>query len=191
MNFSKLEYTAIDFESTGFREDGTDEPIQLGMASMYGLEIRKESFYRSFISPNKERLIEKSTNRIHRITDLDLKNAPKLNELWPTINKALSGKVVVAHGAGTEKRFLRAFPMHGFKPWIDTLQLARKIIPKAKDHSLGALIDEIDAHEEIKAYCPDLCWHDALFDSVASLVLLKELLKRVRENTIYQEIMQF
>ena len=54
-----------------------------------------------------------------------------------------------------------------------------------------ALIDEIDAHEEIKAYCPDLCWHDALFDSVASLVLLKELLKRVRENTIYQEIMQF
>ena len=144
MNFSKLKYTAIDFESTGFREDGTDEPIQLGMASMYGLEIRKESFYRSFISPNKERLIEKSTNRIHRITDLDLKNAPKLNELWPTINKALSGKVVVAHGAGTEKRFLRAFPMHGFKPWIDTLQLARKIIPKAKDHSLGALIDEID-----------------------------------------------
>ena len=75
MNFSKLEYTAIDFESTGFREDGTDEPIQLGMASMYGLEIRKESFYRSFISPNKERLIEKSTNRIHRITDLDLKDS--------------------------------------------------------------------------------------------------------------------
>ena len=191
MDFSKIEFTAIDFESTGFHEDGTDEPIQIGLASMNGLEIKKESFFRSYISPKKERPIGNATNRIHRITDLDLKNAPKLDELWPTINNSLSGKVVVAHGAGTEKRFLRAFPMHGFKTWIDTLQLARKMMPKVKDHSLGALIDEIEASQEITELCPNLSWHDALFDSVASLLLLKELLKRVGEKTIYQEIMQF
>ena len=191
MDFSDIEFTAIDFESTGFREDGTDEPIQIGMASMRGMEIQKESFFRSFISPKKERPIENSTQHIHRITNLDLENAPKLNELWPIINSSLSGKVVVAHGAGTEKRFLRAFPMHGFKPWIDTLQLARKIMPKAKNHSLGALIEEISADKEIARYCPNLKWHDALFDSVASLVLLKTLLKDVGEKAIYQGIMEF
>ncbi|MDC0049236.1 3'-5' exonuclease [Verrucomicrobia bacterium] len=125
------------------------------------------------------------------MTNLDLENAPKLNELWPIINSSLSGKVVVAHGAGTEKRFLRAFPMHGFKPWIDTLQLARKIMPKAKNHSLGTLIEEISADKEIARYCPNLNWHDALFDSVASLVLLKALLKDVGEKAIYQGIMEF
>lgn len=191
MDFSDIEFTAIDFESTGFRDDGTDEPIQIGMASMGGMEIQKESFFRSFISTKRERSIENSSHRIHRITDLDLENAPKLDELWPIINNYLSGKVVVAHGAGTEKRFLRAFPMHGFKLWIDTLQLARKIMPKAENHSLGALIEKIGADEEIAKYCPNLNWHDALFDSVASLVLLKELLKHVEEKAIYQEIMQF
>lgn len=191
MDFSDIEFTAIDFESTGFRDDGTDEPIQIGMASMGGMEIQKESFFRSFISLKRERPIENSSHRIHRITDLDLENAPKLDELWPIINNYLSGKVVVAHGAGTEKRFLRAFPMHGFKLWIDTLQLARKIMPKAENHSLGALIEEIGVDEEIAKYCPNLTWHDALFDSVASLVLLKELLKHVEAKAIYQEIMQF
>ena len=190
MDFSDIEFTAIDFESTGFGDDGTDEAIQIGLATMGGMEIQKESFFRSFISPKKSRDIEKSTLCVHRITDLDLENAPKLNDLWPIINNALSGKVVVAHGAGTEKRFLRAFPMHGFKTWIDTLQLARKIMPKAKNHSLGTLIEEIGAVNEIKEYCPDLKWHDALYDSVASLVLLRELLKNVEKTATFQEIMQ-
>ena len=191
MDFSEIKFAAIDFESTGFREDGTDEPIQIGMASMTGIEIQKESFFRSYISPKKNRRIESSMKRIHRITDLDLKKAPDMNELWPKINSSLSGKVVVAHGAGTEKRFLRAFPMHGFKPWIDTLQLARKMMPEVKDHSLGSLIDEIGANKEITKLCPDLKWHDALYDSVACLILLRELLNRVGEKTIYQEIMRF
>ena len=176
MDFSDIEFTTIDFESTGFGDDGTDEAIQIGLATMRGMEIQKESFFRSFISPKKSRDIGNSTLCVHRITDLDLENAPKLNDLWPIINNALSGKVVVAHGAGTEKRFLRAFPMHSFKPWIDTLQLARKIMPKAKNHSLGTLVEEIGAVNEIKEYCPDLKWHDALYDSVASLVLLLSLI---------------
>ena len=191
MDFGNIEFTAIDFESTGFGEDGTDEPIQIGMASMRGMEIQKESLFRSFISPKKERNIENQANRVHRITDLDLKNAPKLNDLWSKINNSLSGKVVVAHGAGTEKRFLRTFPMHGFEPWIDTLQLGRKLMPEAKSHSLSGLVKEIGKEHEIAKYCPNLDWHDALFDSVASLVLLKSLLKNVREKGIYQEFIQF
>ena len=50
-------------------------------------------------------------------------------DLWPPIRDRLAGAAVVAHGAGTEKRFLRAFPYHGFSPWIDTLRLARKVLP--------------------------------------------------------------
>ncbi|MBT7982645.1 MAG: 3'-5' exonuclease [Akkermansiaceae bacterium] len=191
MDFGNIEFTAIDFESTGFGEDGTDEPIQIGMASMRGMKIQKKSLFRSFISPKKERNIENSANQVHRITDLDLKNAPKLNDLWSKINNSLSGKVVVAHGAGTEKRFLRNFPMHGFEPWIDTLQLARKLMPDAKNHSLNGLVKEIGKEHEISKYCPNLNWHDALFDSVASLVLLKSLLKNVSKKGIYQEIIQF
>jgi DNA polymerase-3 subunit epsilon len=83
---------------------------------------------------------------------------------------------VVAHGKGTEKRFLRTFPGHGFGPWIDTLLLSRAAWPELKDHSLGALSSERGLTEQIEALVPGKRWHDALYDAVASLVLLEDLI---------------
>ena len=60
--------------------------------------------------------------------------------LWPAFRSRLAGAVVVAHSAGTEKRFLRTFPMHGFGPWLDTVVLARRAWPNLPDYSLEALI---------------------------------------------------
>ena len=97
---------------------------------------------------------------------------------------------MVAHGAGTEKRFLRSFPMHGFDIWIDTLQLAKKVLPESTDYSLGALIHDIGANEDLKTICPELDWHDALFDAVASLFLLKELLLKAEGRLAYQDLLK-
>ena len=89
----------------------------------------------------------------------------------------VSRAATIAHGAGTEKRFLRAFPMHGFTPWVDTLQIARKCLPKITDYSLGALLQKLNLEGEVADKCPGLGWHDALFDAVASLVLLRRMLQ--------------
>ncbi|MEO5716373.1 MAG: 3'-5' exonuclease, partial [Luteolibacter sp.] len=96
---------------------------------------------------------------------------------WPEVKKRLAGSVVVAHGKGTEKRFLRAFPGHGFKPWIDTLLLARAAWPDLPDHSLGALCVSQGLEAEIREIVPAKSWHDALFDAVASLVLLTRIIE--------------
>ena len=82
-----------------------------------------------------------------------------------------------AHGKGTEKRFMRAFPGHGFGPWIDTLLLSRAAWPDLTDHSLGALCDSRDLTQRVKSIVPEKSWHDALFDAVASLVLLEHLIE--------------
>ena len=97
--------------------------------------------------------------------------------------------MVVAHGAGTEKRFLRAFPMHGFDIWIDTLQLAKKILPDSTDYSLGALIEDVDVSDDLQSVCPELSWHDALYDAVANLFLLK-LLKKAEGRLTYQNYLK-
>ena len=107
-----------------------------------------------------------------------LRGAPSLGSLWPQVRGALSGRVVIAHGAGTERRFLRAFPLHGFGPWVDTLVLARKVWPLAPSHRLGELIGGLGLAEELRAYCPGLHWHDALFDAFGALVLLKAIINR-------------
>ena len=190
MDLKNLEFASIDFESTGHREGIGDEPIQVGIAVMKGFEIDKSSFFRSYIKPSNDLQITSRSQSVHRIKNEQLQKSPVLFELWPKINELLSKRVVVAHGAGTEKRFLRSFPMHGFDIWIDTLQLAKKVLPKSTDYSLGALIHDIGANEDLKSICPELDWHDALFDAVASLFLLKELLLKAEGRLAYQDLLK-
>ena len=116
-----------------------------------------------------------SAQKVHGITVGHLSEAPTLLSLWPEIKSRLGGAVVVAHGKGTEKRFLRTFPGHGFGPWIDTLQLARAAWPDLPDHSLGSLCEAMGVTDAVRTLVPDKTWHDALFDAVASLVLLDHL----------------
>ena len=190
MELKHLEFASIDFESTGHREGNGDEPIQIGIALMSEFQIDKNSFFTSYIKPKNDHQITKRSQNVHHIKTENLKESPFLYELWPKINNLLRKRVVVAHGAGTEKRFLRAFPMHGFDIWIDTLQLAKKILPDSTDYSLGALIEDVDVKDDLQSVCPELSWHDALYDAVANLFLLKELLKKAEGRLTYQELLK-
>jgi DNA polymerase-3 subunit epsilon len=87
---------------------------------------------------------------------------------------------VVAHGSGTEKRFLRAFPLHGFGPWVDTLTLSRKILPGRASYALSDLAAEFALAEEASLLLPDFRWHEALSDALASLLLLRKLIELTR-----------
>ena len=96
--------------------------------------------------------------------------------LWPQIKATLGSNMVVAHGHGTEKRYLRAFPGHGFGPWVDTLLLYRAAFPELPSHALGDLCNQFSLSDKVKQLVPQKIWHDALFDSVASLVLLEHFI---------------
>ena len=166
-------FTAIDFESAGAARGHTDVPVQVGLAcwSASGRPRRRLSSPISLAdSP-----ITWSARKVHGIRDEDLADAPTLLALWPELKRRLAGAVVVAHGKGTEKRFLRAFPGHGFGPWVDTLLLARAAWPDLPDHSLSALCDARGLAAAVQSMLPGRRWHDALFDAVASLVLLEHL----------------
>ena len=96
--------------------------------------------------------------------------------LWPEVKARLGGRLVVAHGAGTEKRFLRAYPMHGFGPWVDTLKLARRFWPGVRDYTLETLILAGGQQDALNAACPGRRFHDALYDAVASLLVLRHII---------------
>ena len=87
MNFENIEFSSIDFESTGHREGIGDEPIQVGIAIMSGFNIDKKSFFRSFIKPSQENKVTARSHSVHRINDKDLTNAPLMYELWPKITE--------------------------------------------------------------------------------------------------------
>jgi DNA polymerase-3 subunit epsilon len=172
----EVAWAAIDFEGTGTAPGQSDEAVQVGIAVMGAGFAPPQKFFRSYVRP--EGRLTRAATAIHRITDRNIADAPRLPVLWPEIKSRLTGAVVVAHGAGTEKRFLRAFPMHGFGPWIDTLALSRALMPALSDHSLSAVVASCGLEPSLRTACPDLDWHDALFDAVACLVLLHHCVER-------------
>ena len=171
----QLSFVAIDFESAGAATGQTDVPIQVGIAHWSPEHGMGESFV-SFLHTTQN--IHWSAQKVHGITVADLAEAPSMLSLWPVIKGHLHDHVIVAHGKGTEKKFLRAFPGHGFGPWVDTLLLSRATWPEWSDHSLGALCDALQITGKIQAACPARSWHDALFDAIASLFLLEKILQQ-------------
>ena len=142
--------------------------------------VESGRFLRSYLSC--DRPVVWSARKVHGISDADLEGAPSLLSLWPEIESRLRGCPVVAHGAGTEKRFLRAFPLHGFSPWIDTLPIVRAAFPGLPDHSLETACTEAGVVGELRGFLPRLDWHDALFDALACLLLARKMLEKGQKN---------
>ena len=173
MHIGSQIFAGIDFESAGAERGKTDVPVQIGLAT-WSLESGHTDHFVSYIYTNRP--ITWSAQKVHGITTDDLTSAPVLMMLWPKIKATLFNRVVVAHGYGTEKRYLRTFPAHGFGPWVDTLLLSRAAWPELKSHTLGDICEHFHLTKKVNNLVPDKSWHDALFDSTASLVLLEFLI---------------
>jgi len=167
-------FTAIDFESAGARKGETDVPVQVGTTT-WSIKNGITDTWMSYIYTERE--IMWQSQRIHGITRDDLKNAPKMPLLWPEFKKRLSGHVTVAHGFGTEKRFLGVFPGHGFNTWVDTLKLTRAAWPSLPKHKLSAVSEHCNVVSDIEGLIPGRCWHDALYDAAASIFVLKHIIE--------------
>jgi DNA polymerase III subunit epsilon len=173
LTIDQCEFAAIDFETAGAARGMTDYPIQIGMAKW---SVHK-GFEQDFVSYLEcKASILWVSQKVHGITNKDLVNAPSLLSLWPEVEHKLRNAVIVAHGKGTEKRFLRAFVGHQFEPWLDTLWLSRAVYPKCSSYSLSKLCDELGLTDQVKHLVPNRHWHDALFDANASLILLKHII---------------
>ena len=174
----EIPFASLDFESAGERANEPGVPVQIGIAWMERLDPVPDSFYRSYL--RAARPVTWSAQQIHGITDRDLADAPDLLSLWPEVKGRLGGRWIVAHGSGTEKRFLRAFPLHGFGPWVDTLSLSRKVLPGRSSYALSDLVGDLGLEEDARSYLPDFRWHEALSDALASLLLLRKLIELTR-----------
>ncbi len=185
MTVSEIPFAAIDFESAGIRKGGTEVAVQIGVARMRGGVLGEP--FTSFLATDQP--ITWSAQKVHGIRREDLKGAPELTALWPRLKGMLEGRWIVAHGAATEKRFLRAFPFHGFGPWLDTLKLSRAAWPALDSHALGDLIIALGLEGEMRTAHADFRWHDALSDALASLVLLRRIIAETNTGGEAAEIL--
>ena len=171
MKVADVPFAAIDFESAGTAPGLTDEPVQVAIVHWHAGAplIALDSHLRP------SRPVTWAAQEVHGITDAQLRDAPRFIDLWPKVKATLQDHWLVAHGATTEKRFLRVFPFHGFGPWVDTLSLARAVYPSLASHALGETVTALQLREKIPL--PGFRWHDAASDAAASLVLLRHIIE--------------
>lgn len=180
-----LRLAAIDFESIPRADGGGDVPVQIGIVSGTGTSIQTETAWMSHTNPGLPLSPRKGSLLAPEIAD-----SPSLLALWPAIRDSLRGRWIVAHGAGTEKRFLRTFPGHGLGPWIDTLRWSRAAYPHLPSHRLGDLCQTLNLESRIRNLGLGVGWHEALFDAAAALVLLHHLLDQLPPGPIAASLLQ-
>lgn len=167
---------AIDFETTGAVPGFPIEPWQVGTVFVKNGRVDAESAFSSCIRVGDRPFNSRAPGR-HRERRSEIASAPTVRDLWPRLLRRLAGRALVAHNAGTERSVLRRMaPLHRFGPWIDTLKLVRNAYPGMRSLALTDVVAALGLRPRVRALCPDLEAHDALYDAFCSAVILEHLL---------------
>ncbi len=140
------EYVAFDLETTGL-SPRNDRIIEIGAVIMHeGKEIDR---FQTFVDP--ERLLSAETTKLTGITDAMLRGAPKLQEALPKFLEFVGGRVLIAHNADFDTAFVRTACQHlglsyGYTA-VDTLALARNLMPQLSRHKLDVVANALDLPE--------------------------------------------
>ncbi len=172
------EITVLDYESTGSLRGFENEPWQIGMVSLKGGKVDPGSMFESLLRVDINRPFNPHAPGRHALLRDDIAAAPSPQKLWPQIRGCLE-RPLCAHNVATEKKFTRAMaPMHQFGPWIDTLKIARRVWPGCPSYALEDLVVMLDLKPKVDELCAGKEAHDALYDAVASAMILEHLLEQ-------------
>ncbi len=174
---SDSEITVLDFETTGTVRGFQNEPWQIGMVTLKNGRVDPDSLFEGLLKVDPNRPFNPHAPGRHAFLRNEIAAAPTPQELWPRIRARLTAFPLCAHNVATEKKFTRLMaPMHRFGVWIDTLKIARKVWPGCASYALDDLVVMLDLKNKADQICPGKEAHDALYDSVASALLLEHLI---------------
>jgi DNA polymerase-3 subunit epsilon len=171
VDWRMVDYLALDLETTG-TDPGTEEIVSAGWVRVARGEIALATAQRRIVRPSKA--MPEGSAVIHAITDDEAANGESPCVVVEEVLAALAGRILIAHYAPTELRFLdaaclRCFGSGLFVPVVDTLALARRRCaregrePERGEFRLDALRRQYNL--------PRHDMHDALGDAIATAEL--------------------
>jgi len=155
--WSHYRYAVVDVEG-----NGQQPPDLVELAIVPISEGQIGTAHSWLVKP--PRPITPMAKRFHRINNEDVASAPSAEEAADDIRKELDGAVFVAHNAHVDLGVL-ARTLPGFAPAevVDTLKLARRLLPGQVSYRLGSLVEAFSLGAGIsKALQPHRATYDAL-----------------------------
>lgn len=171
-------YSVIDIEGNGgpFRKE---KIIDIAIYKFDGHAIVDQ--FISLVNPEEE--ITSFVQKLTGITPKMVKTAPKFHEIAKRLIEITEDTTLVGHNIDFDYRMLRQeFNNLGYQfkiNTLDTIPLAKKLIPDAESFSLGKLVKSLGI--------PLVNHHRAAGDARATLDLFKLLINKDVENEIIQK----
>lgn len=152
----KVEFAILDVETTGLFPERCDRVVEIAIvrADPTGKVIDQ---YTTLVNPERDI----GPTHIHGLSARDVKNAPRFSEIAGDVISRVAGRVLVAHNASFDIRFLRAeLTRAGHRipdfPYLDTIHLARRADPAIPSRKLLALCSYFGiVHDAAHSALPD------------------------------------
>lgn len=170
-------YSVVDIEGNGgaYRKESI---IEVAIYKFDGHKIVDQ--FISMVNPEGE--ITPFVQKLTGITPNMVKTAPKFHEIAKRIVEITDGTTLVGHNIDFDYRMLRqSFKLLGYDfkiNTLDTIELAKKLIPNEPSYSLGKLTKSLGI--------PLVNAHRASGDALATVELLQLLLSKDKDKEIIQ-----
>jgi len=162
---------AIDIETTGLSQD-RDAIIEIGAVKFKGHRV--ESEWSSVINPGRH--IPEFITGLTGISDVEVRGAPKFQEVRQDLEAFVGDLPVVGHNIRFDLGFLQKGGLFHYNEVIDTYELAAVLMPTASRYNLGAL------GKQLGILLP--ATHRALDDAKVTMAALNKLFEMAREIPI-------
>lgn len=174
-------YAVIDVETTGY-DQRYDNIIEVGCIKYRGnVEVAR---YSTLIQPPQNYTgdyVDVFTANRTGITNAMLRIAPTFGNVADELWNFLSGELLVGHNVNFDLNFLYDIFIGLNATWVlknnfvDTLRLARRVLPKLEHHRL----EDLDDYFKI-----GIAHHRAIPDCETTNIVLQELTKIIEEEKI-------
>ncbi len=160
--------TAIDIETTGLSQD-RDAIIEIGAVKFKGHRVEDE--WSSVINPGRH--IPEFITGLTGISDVEVRNAPRFQDIAHELNAFVGDSPVVGHNVRFDLGFLQKGGLLQYNEVIDTYELAAVLMPTASRYNLGSL------GRQLGILLP--ATHRALDDARVTMAALNKLFEMARE----------
>lgn len=171
-----------DTETTGLSPKNGDKIVEIGAIEMVdGKPTGKK--YHQYINP--ERHIPKYATEVHGIDDEKVKDMPVFKDIADDFLEFVGDAPLVAHNASFDMRFINAeleqagYDEIGNERKIDTLRLAKKLLPDLEKHTLDTLAEHfgVDTSERED-------FHGGLVDTIILAEVYQGLSEMAKEQGV-------
>lgn len=176
-------YCVMDTETTGLKPCYGDRIIEIAIVPIYKKKIIENWIYHSLVNPNIK--IPALTQKIHGISNNEIKNAPSLESVISNVRAYAKDTIFVMHNAQVDLSFIDIatkeigeFPIE-FK-YIDTLEICRTLYGKKR--SLESLVREFKIADGVP--------HRALEDAILTAKVFLKFADKIGYNNL-KEFVRF